>query len=169
MKGMKAIHKIQIYACLLLLLFSCKEKQTDSLMQALTLAGENRPELEKVLAHYRENPSDSLKYRAAVFLIENMQGHYSVDPSLIEKIQPIYLEPSIRIVELVGTGKTMSVNARAISNQGSVFDRIKACLGLSNGYFFLFFAIRVVGQEPVLDGCMTLSDLDSESAQIICL
>jgi hypothetical protein len=75
---MKAIHKIQIYACLLLLLFSCKEKQTDSLMQALTIAGENRFELGKVLAHYRENPADSLKYKAAVFLIENMPKHYYI-------------------------------------------------------------------------------------------
>ena len=58
------------------LCFSCGKK-TDYLAQALTFAGENRPELEKVLAHYRKNPADSLKYRAAVFLIENMPGHYS--------------------------------------------------------------------------------------------
>jgi hypothetical protein len=34
-------------------------------------------ELEKVLAHYSPDASDSLKYRAACFLIENMPLHYS--------------------------------------------------------------------------------------------
>ncbi|MDR3266191.1 MAG: O-antigen ligase family protein [Tannerella sp.] len=40
--------------------------------------GTNRSvqELEKVLTHYKQNPADSLKYRAAVFLIENMSIHY---------------------------------------------------------------------------------------------
>jgi hypothetical protein len=47
------------------------------LEEALRFAGENRSELEKVLAHYSSDPNDSLKYRAAVFLIENMPGHYS--------------------------------------------------------------------------------------------
>ena len=44
------------------------------LEHALKDAGTNRPELEKVLAHYK---GDTLKYKAAVFLIENMPGHYS--------------------------------------------------------------------------------------------
>lgn len=43
---------------------------------ALNLAGENRPELEKVLQHYSTDKADSLKYRAARFLIENLPLHY---------------------------------------------------------------------------------------------
>mgnify|MGYP001652901687 FL=1 len=39
---------------------------------ALQQAGENRVELEKVLSHYKTDPADSLKYKAACFLIENM-------------------------------------------------------------------------------------------------
>ena len=39
---------------------------------ALQQAGENRVELEKVLSRYQIDPADSLKYRAACFLIENM-------------------------------------------------------------------------------------------------
>ncbi|MCM1502615.1 MAG: transglutaminase-like domain-containing protein [Bacteroidales bacterium] len=42
------------------------------LERALKLAGSNREELEKVLDRYSKVPGDSLKYRAAVFLIENM-------------------------------------------------------------------------------------------------
>jgi hypothetical protein len=54
------------------LLISCNRS---SLLEQ-SLAGDNRAELEKVLAHYAQNPADSLKYRAAVFLIGNMAGYY---------------------------------------------------------------------------------------------
>ncbi|WP_251234899.1 hypothetical protein [Bacteroides nordii] len=47
------------------------------LEQALEKSGDNRSELEKVLTHYSQKDADSLKLRAAVFLIENMPGHYS--------------------------------------------------------------------------------------------
>jgi hypothetical protein len=40
----------------------------------LSLSGKNRPELERVLTHYK---NDALKLKAAQFLIENMPGHYS--------------------------------------------------------------------------------------------
>ena len=43
---------------------------------ALELAGENRPELEAVPQHYSTDKADSLKYRAARFLIENLPLHY---------------------------------------------------------------------------------------------
>ena len=42
--------------------------------QVLEKAGNNRTELEKVLEHYQK---DSLKFKAACFLIENMDIHYS--------------------------------------------------------------------------------------------
>jgi hypothetical protein len=51
---------------------SCKKQSV--LESALKYAGDNRPELEAVLQHYR---NDSLRLKAAVFLIENMPGHYS--------------------------------------------------------------------------------------------
>jgi hypothetical protein len=52
--------------------FSCENPSV--LETVLEYAGNNRPELEKVLQHYR---NDSLRLKAAVFLIENMPGHYS--------------------------------------------------------------------------------------------
>ncbi len=48
--------------------------KTDRLETALRLAGKNRGELQKVLDHYAD---DTLKLRAAKFLIENMPGHRS--------------------------------------------------------------------------------------------
>ena len=52
-------------------------------LAALDSAGPNRPELEKVLAHYRA-PEDSLKFLAACFLIGNMEGHSYVTYSLLD-------------------------------------------------------------------------------------
>ena len=64
----------------LLFVVACSPKQdkiADSsyLEVALRRAGENRTELEKVLRRYRLHPADSLKYRAACFLIENMPSY----------------------------------------------------------------------------------------------
>lgn len=55
--------------------------------QVLQLAGDNRPELEKVLEHYR---NDRLKYRAACFLIANMPGKYSEDNRPAEDYYPLF-------------------------------------------------------------------------------
>ena len=51
----------------------------------LALSGNNRPELEKVLEHYKENDADSLKLKAARFLIMNMPGHRSYTGKDIEE------------------------------------------------------------------------------------
>lgn len=54
---------------------ACSQSRSGGeLEQALKLSGENRNALEAVLAHYKH---DSLKYRAACFLIKNMPYHYS--------------------------------------------------------------------------------------------
>lgn len=50
------------------------------LKKALAMAKNNRPELEKVLEHYRD---DSLKLEAAEFLIRNMPGHYSLKDTVL--------------------------------------------------------------------------------------
>lgn len=54
-------------------LYPCKNKDTQTTLDiAMEKAGDNRQELEKVLRHYQQSPADSLKYKAACFLIENM-------------------------------------------------------------------------------------------------
>ena len=80
---------------ILLILFSfisCKEYNKESIARleyALSMAGENRKELEKVLQHYKD---DSLKLQAARFLITNMRYHFSRDEYLLsperEKYRP---------------------------------------------------------------------------------
>lgn len=68
---------LYIIGCLLsCLLSSCLSSGGDKLAYALEQAGENREELFKVLAHYKDQ-GDTLKYQAALYLIENMPYHYS--------------------------------------------------------------------------------------------
>lgn len=76
-----------IASMLMVSLLSCYRDESDDeikLEEALDLAGNNRTELERVLTHYSSS-KDSLKYKAAIFLIANMPGKYS-------KVFPNYLE-----------------------------------------------------------------------------
>jgi len=68
-------HSLSLLIFFLLLFSGCATK-VDRLEYALEFAGENRRELEKVLEYYSD---DSLKFRAACFLIENMPRWYAYD------------------------------------------------------------------------------------------
>lgn len=72
------------YIILFLAILSCQPKN-EALETALKLAGNNRGELEKILEHYSQDPTDSLKLKAAEFLIENMPGHYTLEGNLINE------------------------------------------------------------------------------------
>lgn len=69
---------------IVLLISSCT--QVSPLDYALEQAGSNRPELEKVLEHYKSDPE---KLAAAQFLIENMPAHISYRDSTIYKYYAI--------------------------------------------------------------------------------
>jgi len=100
--------KYLIFVTLFFLLFSCSTKN-EALELALQQAGTNRPELEKVLAHYQ---NDSLKYQAAVFLIKNMPYYeYQVSPEI----------DSIKISEdtLANSDLTLKGNYCIIENDSS--------------------------------------------------
>lgn len=67
--------RIITYIILSCFMAACSQNRSGGeLEQALKLSGENRNALEAVLDHYKH---DSLKYRAACFLIKNMPYHYS--------------------------------------------------------------------------------------------
>ena len=60
-----------VYIMFLLVSFSCNSK-SDLLKYTLSNAKENKKELENVIQYYSKNNKDSLKLKAAMFLIENM-------------------------------------------------------------------------------------------------
>ena len=70
---MKLLHLLTTGAFILVM--ACAPSPLE---RALRQAGDNRPELERVLDHYAASPADSLKFQAARFLIENMPGHYTL-------------------------------------------------------------------------------------------
>ena len=67
---------------------SCS-RYSPRLEAALSLAGENRVELEKVLAHYR---GDRKKYKAACFLIENMVGRYTLTSQKLDSLDAEFFD-----------------------------------------------------------------------------
>lgn len=67
---------------ILFLLVRCREKE-NPLEDALAKCGNNRLELMKVIDHYSRYKQDSLKLKAAVFLISNMPGHHFFDGDLL--------------------------------------------------------------------------------------
>lgn len=71
----------------LVLIFLVACRQESSLERALAASGDNRKELELVLDYFR---GDSLKYKAACFLIENMPGAFAVDEKIVAACQPFY-------------------------------------------------------------------------------
>lgn len=73
---MKKLKRLVLQGVVILLLVSGCGNRPDRLEYALEFAGKNRAELEKVLEYYKGN---SLKYRAACFLIENMPRWYAYD------------------------------------------------------------------------------------------
>ncbi len=83
--------------CLILLFVACDTERRE-LRQALRAAGDNRPELEAVLDHYRSD-ADSLKLRAAKYLIRYMPLHRSYDAAIeamydrIDSMIPCYGDP----------------------------------------------------------------------------
>lgn len=68
---------VVIFLGYLFFTISCINKNESTLQNALKLAGPNKKELKKVLKHYQKDPADSLKYKAACFIIENMRWHFS--------------------------------------------------------------------------------------------
>ncbi len=103
----------KIMLVVILALASCGSHNTTcKLDYALEQSGGNRIELEKVLNHYSENPVDSLKLKAAKFLIENMPEHYTFGGD--------YMDKHIRVVDSLNPD--MELNHRAYAYSLPLYD-----------------------------------------------
>ena len=72
-----------LYCAALLLVTSCQNYPTE-LKRSLEISGRNKNELTKVIDHYSQKPEDSLKLSAAIYLIKNMEGLYSLDTTSVD-------------------------------------------------------------------------------------
>ena len=71
--------RISVLLYVILFFISCNSQPQypPEIQEVLSQAGSNRSQLEEILEHYSKNPADSLKLKAAEFLIVNMPGKYS--------------------------------------------------------------------------------------------
>ena len=77
--------KYLVFILLSILAYSCQMRSVSSGMEeALSQTGNNREELFRVLSHY-DNGRDSLKFRAAQFLLENMAGKVYVSGRVVDE------------------------------------------------------------------------------------
>ena len=77
---MKQLFFLLFGILVILLQTACQSKIDKQLDMPLSLAGDNRKEMEKILDHYKNDPE---KLAAARFLIMNMPGHSGVNQSNI--------------------------------------------------------------------------------------
>ena len=89
---------ILILVVTLITIYSCKAVYPPEVLKALNQAGTNRDELEKVLEHYRKNDSDSLKLKAAYFLIQNTPYHHSATSKQLDKFDTAFFD-SLTLIE----------------------------------------------------------------------
>lgn len=82
MKSVNAIFCILLFLCC----GSCAENEKALLSSALSRAGANRAELERVLEYYR---NDSLKLAAARYLISYMPYHYYYDAPELDSVKSV--------------------------------------------------------------------------------
>jgi len=100
-------------SCFLVMTLSgCSEDQR-YLHYSLKVAAENRPQLERVLEHYRHEDKDPSKLAAAKYLIMNMPGHFSYsDTASVNH----YYDAALKIQQLGGTPEWQRDTLRSISD-----------------------------------------------------
>ena len=124
------------------LLCAC-HPQDEALERALRMAKGNRPELEKVLAHYE---GDSLKLEAAKFLIRHMPGHYS------------YADTAVYAYY-------RAIDSVALSMKGKSVFEIKDSLEAMAGRFTSLVRGKVVQDVEVMKADYLIANIDTAFAQ----
>ena len=81
---MTVINRIVYLFSFLYFFASCNFSEEKSIENILSLSGDNRSEWERVLRYYSPE-GDSLKKKAALFLLRNMPGHYTLEGGFIDR------------------------------------------------------------------------------------
>ncbi|GEP93293.1 hypothetical protein SAMN05660909_05141 [Chitinophaga terrae (ex Kim and Jung 2007)] len=86
MKTSKLLNTLMAISFILPLL-CCQHTPPSDLESVFNNAGNNRKELETVIAYFSKNPADSLKLDAAIFLLKNLEGLKTLDSTSMENTQ----------------------------------------------------------------------------------
>lgn len=69
---------------------ACQQFTAPKEIKDIVESSDNQIELNKVIAHYSEEPSDSLKLKATYFLLKNMEGWYYYEGSQLDHYQEYF-------------------------------------------------------------------------------
>ena len=117
-------------------LLSCQSTDNRRLEKTLDLAQSNRGELEKVIQYYSQNEADSLKLKAARFLIMNMPGHYS----FIGRNYENYCKASEKIIfsKTSMNKKVDKLNKLIRQYPAECFERVEDCSIITADYLIRY-------------------------------
>ncbi len=129
MQALKLFFKVLIvfFTCFSTVLIVSCDNRGKKLESALKHAGANKVELLKVIDHYQKDPADSLKLKAARYLIENMPYHFSYDTSYLHNYRPVIEE----INSLRGNGFSQEIIKAQVN---PVMDSLISVYPLANVY-----------------------------------
>lgn len=113
---------IIVLANILILLVSCRNYSPE-LEGSLVLAGTNRPELEKVLEHYRFK--GKVAYQSACFLIENMKYHKSKQVIIVDDAHHAFFRQTDSIFNVIFGNMTLE---EIKSYRGRKYDSLRNAL-----------------------------------------
>jgi len=108
---------IFVYCTIVSVIFCGCNCNEDTLAQA----GKNRKELQKVLDYFKNDP-DPLKYKAALFLIKNMPGHYTLIGKDSHKYRNIFEKLDTYPIELRDSVYFANANKLSESNVQKLYD-----------------------------------------------
>lgn len=122
---MRCVCKVGLLAILHFLIGCTTE--SNRLSYALELAGHNKLELENFIEQYQSRDSDSLKLKAARFLISNMPGHFHYDYKSLYKSA---IDTFSYHQEVLGMSNSSSVRAfnKVITEKKTVLNKTRANL-----------------------------------------
>ena len=113
------------YILVILLALTACTPLPQGVEESLKIAGRNKWELKKVLRHYRKQEADSLKYKAALFLVDNMKWHGndseikfpdSTIPDLVERADTFYYS-------VMGDVPNSAINKKTIKDSIAAFGK----------------------------------------------
>lgn len=158
-----------IFNILLIITSISCSKHSEKVKQTLKIANGNRIEHKNVLEYYSQKPEDSIKLKAAYFLIENMQWHYGakvipsdnlwdlflLEDSLINRMlqNPAYWKNDKALSGYKYSAKKMLID-KAIGNSTVNAEYQSDLLNLNAD--FIIEAIETAFQVKELDWCKNL-------------
>ncbi|MEP7258976.1 MAG: transglutaminase domain-containing protein [Flavitalea sp.] len=111
-------HILKFYLAVYIVSFSCN-RSADKISIVLQHAGKKRPELEKVIAHFKQS-SDPLKLKAAYYLIENLPAQYHYEGKTVDEFERLFT--SIDSAVSAGQDFDLSHTGDSLTNKIATID-----------------------------------------------